>query len=58
MKKANTNDFTKEKLLVKFKESIKDLTPDEINDVMNYVSALKAQHILLSSSNHRKTNRK
>lgn len=58
MKKSNTNDLAKEKLFAEFKESIKDLTVDELKEVTTFVLTLKAQHTPKPSSYHRKTNRK
>lgn len=58
MKKINTNNLAKEKLFAEFKESIKDLTADELEEVKTFVLTLKAQHIPKPSSYHRKTNRK
>lgn len=58
MKKRNLNDLTREKLFAKFKETIKDLTADELKEVMTYVLTLKAQHTPKPSLNRQKTNRK
>ena len=58
MKKTNTNDLAREKLFAEFKESIKNLTADELKEVMTYVLTLKAQHTPKPSLNRQKTNRK
>lgn len=58
MKNQNTNDLAREELFAKFKESIKDLTADELKEVTAYVLTLKAQHTLSPSSYHRKTSQK
>lgn len=58
MKKSNTNDLVKKELFAEFKESIKDLTADELKEVKTFVLTLKAQHIPKPSSYHQKTNRK
>lgn len=45
-------------LKVTFKECLKDLTPDEIEKTMSFVSSLKIQHTQLLSSDQNQTNQK
>jgi len=42
---SNQDVSTKFELLVELKKSIKDLTYDELQEVKNFVSTLKTQHI-------------
>lgn len=58
MKKSNINDLSREELYAKFKESVKDLTADELKKVTTFVLTLKTQHTPKPSSYHRKTNQK
>lgn len=57
MKKVH-NNCSRAELFEDFKESLKDLSANEIKDVMNYVLTLKAQHTLSPSANLHQTNQK
>lgn len=46
------NEGSKNAILKAFAEIIKDLSPDEVKDAMNYVSTLTVQHTQEPSLNH------
>ena len=46
------NKNSKDAILIAFEEIIKNLSPDEVEEAMNYVSILTAQHTQEPSLNH------